>query len=484
MPEERITVMDFLDKRRELRKEIQRGVRFVHGRITKDNIEKELRKYLRAGDILIDLAWNIECTAILDWCHRHEVLYINTSVELWDPYENREQMTPPERTLYPRHMAIRALTRSWTEPKKVTAILEHGANPGLVSHFTKIALRGIGEKILKELPASPQNKAVEQALNAGNFATLAEAAGVKVIHISEIDTQITHLPHDDTCFTNTWSVEGFYEEGTAPAELGWGTHEKSLPSDAWQHETGPRNQICLDRFGINTFTRSRVPSGEIIGMVVRHGEAFTISDTLTVRKRDGSARYRPTVHYAYLPSVEGIRSLQDLRKRKYAMQEEQRILQDDILPGGGDELGCLLMGHPFGSWWTGTILSIDTTRSLVPAQNATTLQVAASVTAAVRWMIDHPHEGVLVPDQLPHEDILALAAPYLGLLPSMAIPWIPGQDFAKVKDVTAPEHWQFGCFLLEMKNGDTPYNAETAEHGPPQFLVTRPPTPQRGQQRA
>jgi homospermidine synthase len=67
------------------------------------------------------------------------------------------------------------------------------------------------------------------------------------------------------------------EEGQAPAELGWGTHEKELPYDAITHDKeGPKNQICLQTKGIDALVRSFVPSGPIIGMVIRHGESFSI----------------------------------------------------------------------------------------------------------------------------------------------------------------------------------------------------------------
>lgn len=46
-------------------------------------------------------------------------------------------------------------------------------------------------------------------------------------------------------------------------------------------------------------------------MVIRHGEAFTISDHLTVWQ-EGTAIYRPTVHYAYCPSNEAIVSMREL----------------------------------------------------------------------------------------------------------------------------------------------------------------------------
>jgi homospermidine synthase len=58
--------------------------------------------------------------------------------------------------------------------------------------------------------------------------------------------------------------------------------------------------------GINTWVRSWVPDYSIVGMVVRHGEAFTISDKLTVWEGK-KAVYRPTVHYAYCPCDEADR---------------------------------------------------------------------------------------------------------------------------------------------------------------------------------
>ena len=54
--------------------------------------------------------------------------------------------------------------------------------------------------------------------------------GVKVIHIAERDTQTTSVPKRVDEFVNTWSVEGFAGEGTQPAELGWGSHERHFPS--------------------------------------------------------------------------------------------------------------------------------------------------------------------------------------------------------------------------------------------------------------
>ncbi len=452
MPAEKITVMDFVDNRHWIKEILQRGVRYAQKQITKKNYAKLLREYTGPGDLIVDLAWNIDCCAILDWCHQNQVLYVNTSVELWDPYEGAADKHPTERTLYVRHMAIREMVKKWKNQKGKTAVLEHGANPGLVSHFTKQALVDITQKIISAKPKDCRKNALKSALSKKDFPKLAELSGVKVIHISERDSQISDRPKEVNEFVNTWSIEGFREEGIAPAEMGWGTHERHLPPLAHFHSYGPGNQICLARPGIKTWVRSWVPSGEIIGMVVRHGEAFTISDHLTVWKNQ-TPIYRPTVHYAYCPSDSAINSLLELEMRQFDLQPKQRILNDEIT-SGRDELGVLLMGHDFNAWWTGSLLDIEEARKLVPHQNATTLQVACSVVACIEWMIRNPDQSVCVPDDLPHDEILKVAKPYLGPFVSKPTDWTPIKNRVNLftnyngHPPTDEDVWQFVTFLI------------------------------------
>jgi homospermidine synthase len=452
MPPEHITVLDFVDNRSAIAGELAKGVRYVRERITPENLATILESYVGPGDVVIDLAWNIGCVDILQWCHDNGVLYVNTSVELWDPYSDAVNQPPTERTLYVRHMAIRERVRSWLDHEGPTAVLEHGANPGLVSHFVKVALRDIARKLLAEKPDDPRRAQLELFLDEKDFARVAQLTGVKVIHISERDTQLTDRPKEVNEFVNTWSIEGFREEGIAPAEMGWGTHERRLPPEAHVHDHGPGNQICLAHMGIKTWVRSWVPSGPITGMVVRHGEAFTISDHLTVWQ-GRRPQYRPTVHYAYCPCDAAVNSLHELEMRGFELQKEQRILGDDITHGR-DELGVLLMGHDFTSWWTGSLLDIYESRALVPGQNATTLQVACSVLGAVQWMIRNPRKGVCVPDDLPYQEIMETALPYLGPFVSQAVDWTPLKDRVELfgrfgKPLPAAEDvWQFETFRV------------------------------------
>ena len=443
-----ITIMDQRDNRSRVQSALNQGATYVQDQITRGNLDAQLSKYLKAGDFLLDLAWNIDANTILQWCHDHGVLYLNTSIEEWDPYEGGSNKHPLERTLYYRHMRMRDMKSRWTKTG-ATAIVEHGANPGLVSHLVKKSLVDIATRALKDGKAGSE---VEGALVNENYQSLAHALNVKVIHISERDTQVTNKPKQLGEFVNTWSVEGFYEEGVAPAELGWGTHEKTLPVNAYEHPSGPKNQIAIAQPGATTWVRSWVPNFEIQGMVIRHGEAFTISDHLTVWE-NGKAIYRPTVHYAYCPSNEAIVSMKELEMLNWELHKNQRIMNDEITTGD-DRLGVLLMGHPYKSWWTGSLLNIEDSRKLIPGQSATTVQVSSAVYAAVAWAMKNPNAGLLVPDELPWREVLGYAEKYWGGIHSEAADWDPLVNRRDLfegwndKKVDRTDPWQFSNFLV------------------------------------
>ncbi|MFA4980937.1 MAG: saccharopine dehydrogenase C-terminal domain-containing protein [Candidatus Omnitrophota bacterium] len=427
VPYQNITIVDFADKRAALAPWIKKGIRYSQEKITPLNFTKVLSKYVSAGGLIIDLSWNIECTDMLTWCHNNKVFYVNTSVEEWDPYAAIYNKSPFKKSLYYKQMEIRDMIARWNNGA-ITAVLDHGANPGLISHFVKKGLVDLAGRMLEDnaVPKTEKKK-IEQCLHEKDFPRLAMETGVKVIHCSERDTQISGRPKEVDEFVGTWSIEGLREEGTAPAEMGWGTHEKKLPRHAHVPPYGPKNQIFLSQMGMNTWVRSWAPYGEIVGMVIRHAEAFSISDYLTVRKGN-KVIYRPTVHYAYMPCDATIASLHELRARGYELQPKQRIMGDEIT-GGEDTLGALLMGHRYNSWWTGSVLSIEKSRKLVPGQNATTVQVAIGVVSAVMWVIENQGKGVCLPDHLPHDYILKIAIPYLGKFVSGPVDWTPFKNY-------------------------------------------------------
>jgi homospermidine synthase len=155
-----------------------------------------------------------------------------------------------------------------------------------------------------------------------------------------------------------------------------------------------------------------------------------------------------------MPCDNAILSLYELTMRNYQLQPTLRIMSDEITDGI-DELGVLLMGHGLTTWWTGSQLGIHEARKLVPGQNATTLQVAAAVLGGLVFLIRNPCMGILVPDELPHHEILDVAGPYLGPCPSVQTDWTPLQSrshlFAKwgTPAVSDAELWQFASFAVE-----------------------------------
>ena len=112
VPLANITVMDFEDRAELLNPWTEQGVRFVREKVTPQNMGRVLASRLAAGDLLVDLAWNIDCCEILQWCHDHGVLYLNTSVEVWDPYDRALYSHPTQRTLYWRHMNVHEIGRA------------------------------------------------------------------------------------------------------------------------------------------------------------------------------------------------------------------------------------------------------------------------------------------------------------------------------------------------------------------------------------
>ncbi|MDD1724196.1 MAG: saccharopine dehydrogenase NADP-binding domain-containing protein [Methanospirillum sp.] len=421
---ENITIIDSRNKEHDLSFWIKNGIRFFRTTIKPGNYAQILSDYLSAGDLLIDLSVSIDCYDILSWCHDHRVLYINASVEVWDPYCSEMNGFTYEKTLHYRQMRLLNLTKRWQNT--TTCIVDHGANPGLISHFAKKGLVDIAEKLIADGKAENPPR-ISRLISEKRYPELAMVTGIQVIHCSERDTQVSKYPKRPDEFVNTWSVEGFYEEAIAPAEIGWGTHECILPVDSYLPPEGIVNELIFKKMGINTWIRSWIPDEEITGMVIRHGEAFGLSDRWTVRK-NGEVVYRPTVCYVYKPCSLTLESLDEIRSRNYDLHATQRILRAEEISSGADILGSLLMGHPYSSWWTGSILSIEESARLVPGQNATTIQVGIGLVAAVMWMIENPENGFCLPDDLPYDYILRIAEPFLGRYYSGPSDWTPAGD--------------------------------------------------------
>lgn len=439
----RITIVTADDRGKDIAEKY--NVKFINTPIRKDNYRNILSPLLKGGDFLLNVSVDVSSTDLIIMCRELGVLYLDTCIEPWPGGYTDKSLPPSERSNYA--MRERALKLKVDTPSP-TAVLTHGANPGLVSHFVKQALINIQSDICREngsLFSEPRSRE--------EWARFAENLDVRVIHIAERDTQVSNIPKRVNEFVNTWSIDGFVSEGGQPAELGWGTHETFkrygetifMPEDGRGHEYGCNSAIYLMRPGASTRVRSWTPlEGPYHGFLITHGESISIADYYTVKNINNHARYRPTVHYAYHPCDDAVLSIHELTGKNWNLQDHKRLMMDEIV-SGMDELGVLLAGHKKGAYWYGSRLTIDEARQLVPYNNATSLQVTIAALAGMVWAIENPECGIVEPDEMDYKRILEICNPYLGEVVGVYTDWTPAQDREKLfpEDIVRTDPWVF-----------------------------------------
>ena len=407
------------------------GIRFLKAPLLPETLRDVLLPLLGPGGFLVNVSVEVSSIALMEVCREAGALYIDTCIEPPPGVYTDAHLSISQRSNYAMREAALALRRDAPDP---TAVIAHGANPGMVSHFVKRALLHVAREVGMQ---------VERPTSRAGWGALARALGLKGVHVAERDTQRAEWSKEPDQFINTWSVVGFIAEGLQPAELGWGTHEKALPPEGRRHDFGCGAAIYLARPGAGTRVRSWVPSGPLIGYLIPHNEAISISDYFTVRE-DGEVVYRPTCHYAYHPCDDALLSLHELQGNSYQPQSRMHLLNDDIV-AGTDELGVLLYGHGKNAYWYGSRLTIEEARRLAPYQNATALQVTAAVLAGMVWAIENPRRSVVEADELDEERILGIMEPYLGTLFGTYTEWTPltGRNTLFPEDTDPEDAWQF-----------------------------------------
>jgi len=420
----------------------QRQIRFAHLALTRENYRDVLTPLLTCGPgrgMMVNLSVDTSSVDLMEFCKDIDAFYIDTVVEPWPGLYFDAKRSISERSNYALRESVLDLRHR--RPGGITAVSCCGANPGMVSWMVKQALIDVA-KDLKLNVAEPNTRE--------EWGRLMRRAGVKGIHIAERDTQRASTPKPREKFINTWSVEGFISEGLQPSELGWGTHEKTMPPGAHHHDFGCGAAIYLTRPGAGTRVRSWTPTAQAqLAFMVTHNESISIADYFTLRE-NGKVVYRPTCHYAYHPCDDAVLSLDEMAGRGWVPQKTWHILSENDIVDGIDELGVLLYGHAKNAYWYGSQLSIEETRQLAPYQNATGLQVTSAVLAGIVWMLENPDRGIVEADEMDFRRCLAIQRPYLGPVIGQYTDWSPlterGRLFPEVVDKDDP--WQFSNVLV------------------------------------
>ncbi|MBB4019706.1 homospermidine synthase [Chelatococcus caeni] len=415
----------------------ERGIRFINEAITRENFDHLLKPLLTAGPgpgFLVNLSVEVSSTEMMRLARECDAFYVDTVAEPWAGFYTDPRLTVSQRSNYALRESVLDM-KSALGPGR-TAVNCCGANPGMVSWLVKQALLNLAADLGLDEPEPASRE---------EWAQLMMKAGVKGIHVAERDTQRAKKPKERGTFVNTWSVDGFIAEGLQPAELGWGTHEKTLPPEGRGHDFGCGAGIYLMRPGAGTRVRSWTPTAEAQhGWLITHNEAISIADYFTARE-GGKVVYRPTCHYAYHPCDDAVLSLHEMAGGQWKIQDVWHILDEEEIVDGIDELGVLLYGHARNAYWYGSQLSVEETRRLAPYQNATGLQVTSAVLAGMVWALENPDRGVVEADEMDFRRCLEVQRPYLGPVVGRYTDWTPLQDRGVLfpEDVDHDDPWQF-----------------------------------------
>ena len=124
------------------------GVSTTTGTLTPENYGALLESAtggMSKGDHILNLTVDVSSCDLLTWCATRGITYVDTVVEPWLGGYTDPSLTPAQRTNYALREKAMALKREFGA-ESPTAVITHGANPGMVSHFAKQALLNISQK--------------------------------------------------------------------------------------------------------------------------------------------------------------------------------------------------------------------------------------------------------------------------------------------------------------------------------------------------
>ncbi len=145
---------------------------------------------------------------------------------------------------------------------------------------------------------------------------------------------------------------------------------------------------------------------EDVGKTYITGSDEALHDYYTVRNGDGEIVYAPTVMFVYHPCDLAFRSV------FHDSNSKQRLISRDRILSGGEAVGICAEGDNFSPVLVEAALSSDKLREESP----TVFPVAVSLFAAIRYIINHPSEGILFPEYTNPDEIISYVSKFLPVV--------------------------------------------------------------------
>ena len=402
---------------------------FIVAEIAKDNFEQVFSKYLNEGDLLIDFADTVGTKDICKWCAEKNIMYINTGEADWP--ENwysifNENLKKQE---------IKAYYQNINEKNKYPIVLQHGNNPGLVSHFVKAGLEYIVNNQYKK------NKEIKELIKNNKFNEIAQKIGLKMIHVNDIDLQKINETYNKDTLYNTWCVDSFFFEMLSEATFDIGTDEKITYTDDCKLLDNVNGFLEFKNLAIDKKCKTIYPNGEFNGFLVPHEETITIAKSLEV-KQNNKTIYRPSVMFIYSPceyarkyfetakigeyvdskvpkQLDAESKDEEIIVRGYKYPKNATIVYKENIESGTEYVGVLLLGNNFNPVWVGNRIEIPYLYKHEKDsywQTPTITPVAMSALSAVCWMIKNKEKGgIYFPEDIPdYKYIIKTAEKYIS----------------------------------------------------------------------
>ncbi len=394
---------------------------FIVADINRNNFKKVFSNYIDEGDFLIDFADGVGTRDFVEWCANKNVMYLNTGETDWEDnwYSIFEENL--------KKNELRNNLKQNSKVNKYPIVLQHGNNPGLVSHFVKSGLEYIVKKQFKK------NEYLNKLLKENKFNELAKELKLKEIHVNDKDYQKVKDIFDENKLYSTWSVDSFFFEMLSEATANIGTDEKYYNEE---------NCKMIDlKNGFLEFKDLAINKGKFEAYLVPHEETITIAKNLEVKKGEETI-YRPTVVFLYSPCEYAIQylknakvnsdyipdfhTMQDIKSfdnnpviRGFKYPERAEIIYKEKIKYGTEYVGVLLLGSKFNPVWVGNRIKknfLYKDKSASFWQTPTITPVAMSALAASCWMIKNKDKGgIYFPDDIKeYNEIIHFAEKYIS----------------------------------------------------------------------
>lgn len=400
---------------------------FIVAEIKRNNYEDIFSKYLEEGDIIIDFSDNVGTYDFIKWCANNNVMYLNTGETDWD--DNWYSIF----TENIKKNELRNEIKKEKNKNKYPIVLQHGNNPGLVSHFVKAGIEYIVKHQFKK------DEYLNQLLKEKKFNILAKELDIKQIHVNDNDFQKVKDRFDNNTLYSPWSIDSFFFEILSEATANIGPHENINYQNECNMIDTNNGFLEFKDLAFNKKGKTYYPKGKFNGYLVPHEETITIAKSLEVKEKD-NVIYRPTVVFLYSPcdySVEYLKNAKvgeytnqnDLLKdsktnkepiiRGYKYPKRTQIIYKENINSGTEYVGVLLLGSKFNPVWVGNRIEkhfLYKSKKDSYWQTPTITPVSMSALSAFRWMIIHKEEGgIYFPDDIDeYNEIINFAEKYIS----------------------------------------------------------------------